>query len=119
METIGFFKEGRVFVNATTDISVEFPSGPLSGGDDLIKKITQKITFRPGSVILMRKPNIKTISKFGQPFIQRPQLRGGRQQCGGQQGQIYPAATQAVKRFLLNKSHHLVPTGVVALPQQA
>ena len=40
MAEIGFSKQGRVFVNDTTDICVEFPSGPLSVGEQLITETT-------------------------------------------------------------------------------
>ncbi|MEY4589600.1 MAG: hypothetical protein RL497_1676 [Pseudomonadota bacterium] len=40
MAELGFYKKGRIYVNATTDITVEFPAGPLSVGDDLITTIT-------------------------------------------------------------------------------
>lgn len=36
MGVLGFHKTGRIFVNDTTDIYVEFPTAPLSVGDDLI-----------------------------------------------------------------------------------
>lgn len=42
MAGLGFYKQGRVYVNDTTDITVEFPPGPLSVGDTLIKKITHQ-----------------------------------------------------------------------------
>ncbi|MGC1509867.1 nucleotidyltransferase [Ketobacter sp.] len=40
MAELGFFKQGRVYVNTTTDITVEFPTAPLSVGDELIKSTT-------------------------------------------------------------------------------
>lgn len=40
MAEIGFSKQGRIYVNDTTDICVEFPSGPLSVGERLITKTT-------------------------------------------------------------------------------
>lgn len=43
MAEIGFLKQGRVYVNATTPISVEFPPGPLSVGDELIKMTARKM----------------------------------------------------------------------------
>lgn len=43
MAALGFYKQGRVYVNETTDITVEFPSGPLSVGDELIRATDQKI----------------------------------------------------------------------------
>jgi len=40
MAEIGFSKQGRVYVNDTTDICVEFPSAPLSVGEQLITDTT-------------------------------------------------------------------------------
>ena len=40
MSKLGFQKQGRVFVHSTTDITVEFPTGPLSVGDELVTKTT-------------------------------------------------------------------------------
>lgn len=40
MADIGFNKRGRIYVNDTTDIGVEFPSGPLSVGERLITETT-------------------------------------------------------------------------------
>ena len=40
MAKLGFSKQGRVFVNSTTEITVEFPSAPLSVGDELITQTT-------------------------------------------------------------------------------
>ncbi|HEY7774039.1 MAG TPA: hypothetical protein VIC26_12720 [Marinagarivorans sp.] len=40
MAEIGFYKQGRVYINETTDISIEFPSSPLSVGDEIITKTT-------------------------------------------------------------------------------
>ena len=45
MSVLGFHKRGRIFVNDTTDICVEFPTAPLSVGDDLI---TETTTFKIG-----------------------------------------------------------------------
>lgn len=42
MAALGFYKQGRVYVNETTDITVEFPPGPLSVGDELIRATDQK-----------------------------------------------------------------------------
>lgn len=42
MGELGFYKQGRVYVNDTTDITVEFPPGPLSVGDELIKTTTRQ-----------------------------------------------------------------------------
>ncbi|WP_108126116.1 hypothetical protein [Saccharospirillum mangrovi] len=41
MAELGFFKQGRVYVNTTTDIVVEFPAAPLSVGDELITEINK------------------------------------------------------------------------------
>lgn len=38
MRELGFIKQGRIYVNETTDITVEFPPGPLAVGDELIKQ---------------------------------------------------------------------------------
>jgi hypothetical protein len=40
MADIGFSKQGRVYVNETTEICVEFPSAPLSIGEQLITETT-------------------------------------------------------------------------------
>lgn len=40
MAQLGFSKKGRVYVNATTDITVEFPPAPLSVGNELIQRTT-------------------------------------------------------------------------------
>jgi hypothetical protein len=40
MEELGFRKKGRVYINDTTDITVEFPSGPLSVGNEFITRTT-------------------------------------------------------------------------------
>lgn len=40
MAELGFYKQGRVYAHATTDITVEFPSGPLAVGRNLIKNTT-------------------------------------------------------------------------------
>ena len=40
MAELGFKKQGRVYVNSTTDITVEFPTGPLSVGNELIQHTT-------------------------------------------------------------------------------
>lgn len=41
MAELGFHKQGRIYVNDTTDITVEFPPGPLSVGEQLIKTTTK------------------------------------------------------------------------------
>lgn len=40
MAELGFQKKGRIYVNASTEITIEFPSGPLSVGDEPITKTT-------------------------------------------------------------------------------
>ena len=40
MADIGFYKQGRVYCNDSTDITVEFPSAPLSVGDEPITEQT-------------------------------------------------------------------------------
>ena len=40
MGEIGFTKKGRVYINDTTEICVEFPSAPLSVGEELIQDTT-------------------------------------------------------------------------------
>jgi len=40
MAELGFVKQGRIYINPTTDISVEFPSAPLAVGDELISSTT-------------------------------------------------------------------------------
>ena len=44
MAEIGFEKIGRIFVNASTDITVEFPSPPISVGDELVTETTTMVT---------------------------------------------------------------------------
>jgi len=59
MAEIGFAKQGRIYVNETTDISVEFPPAPLSVGDELINETTV-IETRAGEIpILLAKDVIK------------------------------------------------------------
>jgi len=38
MAEIGFIKKGRVYVNSSTEICVEFPTAPLTVGDTLVQK---------------------------------------------------------------------------------
>src|SRR6187402_1436589 len=40
MAELGFYKQGRIYVNDTTDITVEFPSGPLAVGNKPITSTT-------------------------------------------------------------------------------
>lgn len=52
MAEIGFHKKGRVYINDTTEISIEFPSSPLSVGDELITKTTTVTSGRGAIPIL-------------------------------------------------------------------
>lgn len=40
MQALGFTKQGRVFEHPTTEVVVEFPTAPLSVGEELIKDTT-------------------------------------------------------------------------------
>lgn len=40
MAELGYYKQGRVYVNDSTDVSVEFPTAPLSVGQELITQTT-------------------------------------------------------------------------------
>lgn len=40
MAEIGFVKRGRIFVNETTNITVEFPSAPMTVGDEPVTETT-------------------------------------------------------------------------------
>jgi hypothetical protein len=53
MADLGFTKQGRVFINPTTSISVEFPAAPLAVGNQLIKKTAIVKTAR-GSIPILR-----------------------------------------------------------------
>lgn len=57
MAEIGFYKKGRVYINATTEITVEFPPGPLSVGDDFITKTTVTEVAR-GSIPILRVEDV-------------------------------------------------------------
>jgi len=59
MAEIGFEKKGRVFINETTDISVEFPSAPISVGDELVTKTTVVETEAGRIPILFAKDVVK------------------------------------------------------------
>ena len=59
MEEIGFSKQGRVYVNETTNICVEFPSAPLSVGEELIQETTIVDTDAGKIPILLAKDVIK------------------------------------------------------------
>jgi len=41
MARLDFYKQGRVYVNDSTPITVAFPPGPLSVGDELIHQVAQ------------------------------------------------------------------------------
>ncbi|MBI5933954.1 MAG: hypothetical protein HY867_09620 [Chloroflexi bacterium] len=41
LEEIGFYEQGRYFVNPETQFFVEFPDGPLSVGDEPVKEISE------------------------------------------------------------------------------
>ncbi|MBL4827976.1 MAG: hypothetical protein JKY66_09745 [Spongiibacteraceae bacterium] len=59
MREIGFTKKGRVYISDTTDICVEFPSAPLSVGEELIQETTI-IEVSTGKIpILLAKDVIK------------------------------------------------------------
>ena len=58
MKQIGFEKTGRVFSNKTTDITVEFPSAPITVGDERVTETTIVASaagdipiLKPGDVI--------------------------------------------------------------------
>ncbi|RLT92816.1 MAG: hypothetical protein D9N14_20195 [Ketobacter sp.] len=57
MLELGFHKKGRVYVNESTDISVEFPSPPLSVGDELIKSTT-KLTIANRSIPILKVEDV-------------------------------------------------------------
>ncbi|MEH6551924.1 MAG: hypothetical protein V7744_18255 [Pseudomonadales bacterium] len=59
MAEIGFTKQGRVYVNHTTNISIEFPSAPLSIGEELIHETTNVETTAGKIPILFAKDVIK------------------------------------------------------------
>lgn len=57
MAELGFNKQGRVYVNTTTDITVEFPPGPLSVGDELIR-MTTVVPTAHGSIPILRVEDV-------------------------------------------------------------
>jgi len=59
MSEIGFRKKGRVYVSDTTDITVEFPPGPLSVGDDFITLTTTTKVARGTIPILLVEDVVK------------------------------------------------------------
>jgi len=59
MAKIGFEKSGRIFVCASTDITVEFPSPPISVGDELVTETTTVITPAGELPVLFARDVIK------------------------------------------------------------
>jgi hypothetical protein len=59
MAEIGFEKTGRIFVNPSTDITVEFPSPPISVGDELVTETTTMATPAGDLPILVARDVIK------------------------------------------------------------
>jgi hypothetical protein len=54
MAQLSFIKQGRIFVNDTTDITVEFPSAPITVGDEAVTDTTQARS--PAGIIPILKP---------------------------------------------------------------
>jgi hypothetical protein len=59
MAEIGFEKTGRIFVNPSTDITVEFPSPPISVGDELVTETTTMATPAGDLPVLIARDVIK------------------------------------------------------------
>jgi hypothetical protein len=59
MAEIGFEKTGRIFVNPSTEITVEFPSPPISVGDELVTETTTMATPAGDLPILVARDVIK------------------------------------------------------------
>jgi hypothetical protein len=59
MAEIGFEKTGRIFVNPSTDITVEFPSPPISVGDELVTETTTMTTPAGDLPVLIARDVIK------------------------------------------------------------
>ncbi|MGI9276258.1 MAG: hypothetical protein ACR2PT_15635 [Endozoicomonas sp.] len=59
MAELGFFKQGRVFVNESTQVCVEFPSAPLAIGDQIIKKTTVAHSEKGDIPILLASDVVK------------------------------------------------------------
>jgi len=59
MAEIGFEKTGRIFVNPSTDITVEFPSPPISVGDELVTETTTMATPAGDLPVLVARDVIK------------------------------------------------------------
>lgn len=52
LKEIGFIEKGRYFINPETEFFIEFPPGPLSIGDEPVKKI-ETIEFSTGKLHLL------------------------------------------------------------------
>lgn len=52
MAQIGFYEEGRYFKNLLTNFFIEFPPGPLSIGEEVVK-VNNTIKFSTGSLHLI------------------------------------------------------------------
>lgn len=59
MAKIGFQKSGRIFVNPSTDVTVEFPSPPVSVGDELVTETTSIVTPAGELPVLFARDVIK------------------------------------------------------------
>ncbi|WP_257276183.1 MULTISPECIES: hypothetical protein [unclassified Endozoicomonas] len=59
MAELGFFKQGRVFVNDSTQICVEFPSAPLAIGNQIIQETTVAHSEQGDIPILLASDVIK------------------------------------------------------------
>ena len=57
MSELGFFKQGRVFVNESTQICVEFPSAPLAIGNQIIKETTV-VHSEKGDIPILLAPDV-------------------------------------------------------------
>jgi hypothetical protein len=44
LEKIGFHEKDRYFIHSKTDLFVEFPSGPLTVGDERVERVTTRDT---------------------------------------------------------------------------
>lgn len=63
MGEIGFRKQGRVYISDSTDITIEFPPGPLSVGDDFITRTTVAKVAQGTIPILLVEDVVKTGSR--------------------------------------------------------
>ncbi len=57
MAEIGFVKRGRIFVNDTTDITVEFPSPPITVGDQAVTETTT-VSSAAGEILILTSGDI-------------------------------------------------------------